>query len=262
VHTAHLPAPGRLKTPFTITIHDLRHLDPALASLGKRTAARTLIARAVRHAARVITVSETIRSELIERFRADPARVTLVPNAADHFQPLPREPGRDAAILYVGHLEKRKNVDVLLRALALDAELPALVLEGEEVRLRSLARELGVGARVTFLGAFDERDLPRLYARAACAAMPSRIEGFGIPALEAQRAGVPLAISRRPALLEVAGSETPAFAPDDAAEAARAIRAALATPKAALERAAARAARFSWEASAKALVEAWHGAIG
>ncbi len=266
VHTAHLPAPGRLKTPFTITIHDLRHLDPSHASLGRRTAARTLLARAVRRAARVITVSETIRSDLIERFRVDPARVKVVSNAADHFQPLPREPARDAGVLCVGHLEKRKNLHVLLRALELDATLPPIVLagaakDGEEDRLAALARELGVEARVNILGAFDEPELPRLYARAACVVLPSRIEGFGIPVLEAQRAGVPVAIARAPTLLEVAGSDPPAFAPDDAAECARALRAALATPKEALERAATRAARFTWQGSARALVEAWCEAV-
>jgi glycosyltransferase involved in cell wall biosynthesis len=259
VHTAHLPAPGRLKVPFTITVHDLRRADAR--------APRAVLASALRRAARVITVSEAIRSELIERFGLDPAGVKVVSNAADHFRPLPREPARGAPLLHVGHLERRKNVELLLRALALDAGLPPLLLAGaakggEEARLRGLARQLGVESRTKFLGAFGDEELPRLYARAACAVLPSTIEGFGIPALEAQAAGVPLAIARTPALVEVAGPATPVFDPQDPADCARAIRAAIAAPPASIERAKERASRFRWEASARALVEVWTGARG
>jgi len=267
VHTAHLPAPGRLGCPFSITIHDLRHLDRSHASRGRRTAAEALLRGAVRRAAVSIAVSRAVQDELRRRFDLEPERVRLVRNAADHFEPLPREPARDAPILCVGHLERRKNLDVLLRALQMDPGLPHLLLAGaakggEERRLRDLARELRVDSRVSFLGAFEDRELPRLYARAACVALPSRIEGFGIPALEAARARVPLAIARIPALVEVAGDTTPSFLPDDPGECARAIRAAIAAPKAELDRRAARAAEFSWQDSAEALVEAWRAAAG
>jgi glycosyltransferase involved in cell wall biosynthesis len=257
VHTAHLPAPRLDSTPFTITVHDLRHLEaPGL----RRTAASALLGRAIRRAARVITVSETVRAALVERFRIDAERVRVVPNAADHLTPLPRSVARDAPILHVGHLEPRKNLEVLLRALAADRELPRLELAGagkgsEEERLRALARDLRVEARVRFLGPVEDAELPSLYARSACVVLPSRIEGFGIPAIEAQRARAPLAIARTPALLEVAGPGTPSFAPEDARECARAIRAAIAGS--AIEGAFADAARFSWDRSARALVEAW-----
>jgi glycosyltransferase involved in cell wall biosynthesis len=259
VHTAHLPAPRLPSTPFTITVHDLRSLE---ASGLRRTAASALLGRAVRRAARVITVSETVRGAILERFAIEAKRVHVVPNAADHFAPLPRSVANDAPILHVGHLEPRKNLEVLLRALAVDRELPRLELAGagkgsEEERLRALARELGVDARVRFLGPVEEAELPLLYARAACVAMPSRIEGFGIPAIEAQRARAPLAIARTPALLEVAGSETPSFAPEDARECARALRAAITMSKEGLERAFGNAARYSWDRSARALVETW-----
>lgn len=258
VHTAHLPAPGRLGVPFTITIHDLRRAD--------RRATRAVLASALRRAARVITVSASIRGELVERFGLDPDRVKVVPNAADHLRPLPRETAGDAPLLHVGHLEPRKNLELLLRALALDPGLPPLLLAGaakggEEARLRKLARALRVESRTTFLGAFADEELPRLYARAACAVLPSTLEGFGIPAIEAQVARVPLAIARTPALVEVAGAETPSFDPQDPDGCARAIRAAIAAPQASLVRAAERASRFSWEGSARALVEAWTGAL-
>ena len=267
VHTGHLPAPGRLGCPFTITIHDLRHLDSRHTDVRKRLAAGAFAASAVRRAARIVAVSETVRGAIVERFRVPPARVVVVPNAADHFEPLPREPAPDAAILYVGHLEARKNLDVLLRALALDAKLPSLLLAGaakgaEEERLRALARGLGVDARVRFLGAFDDGELPRLYARAACVVLPSRIEGFGIPVIEAARARVPLAIAETQVLVEVAGPEASVFAPEDPAACAAALRRALSASPAALDRAAAHASTFLWEVSARKLVDAWRAARG
>ncbi len=265
VHTAHLPTPARLGVPFTITIHDLRHLEAGHAPRARRFAAAAFLASAVRRASRTIAVSEAVRSALVERFRIDPTRVSVVRNAADHFAPLPREPSRDGEILCVGHLEPRKNMAVVLRALAIDAGLPPVLLAGaakgdEEERLRALAKDLGILSRVRFLGAFDDRELPRLYSRAACVVLPSWIEGFGIPAIEAQRARAPLAIARSPALVEVAGSDVPAFLPADPGECARAIRAAMSAPKEALDRAAARAARFTWDASARVLVDCWCGA--
>jgi glycosyltransferase involved in cell wall biosynthesis len=107
---------------------------------------------------------------------------------------------------------------------------------------------------VRLLGPFDERDLARLYATCACVVVPSRSEGFGIPALEARRARAPLCIADIPALVEVAGPAAPRFPPDDPAACAAAIRRALATPTAELQRAGRRADRRTWGRSARA----WH----
>ncbi|MBK8178067.1 MAG: glycosyltransferase family 4 protein [Planctomycetes bacterium] len=264
VHLAHLPVPRGIAAARSHTIHDLRALELEHTPLSRRLVAQKLIGAALETAAVVITVSEQVRGRVLERFRLDPARVRVVPNAADHFEPLPRRVLADAPILHVGHLEPRKNLGLLLRALALDPTLPRLLLaglskQGEDARLFGLAEELGVQGRVEFLGPFEDRDLPGLYAGAACVALPSRLEGFGIPALEAQCAGAPLAVSRTGALLEVAG-DVPAFSPDDPAECARALRAAIATAPRELDAARLRGQRFRWDASAAALVAAWRAA--
>jgi len=251
VHTGHLPAPRGLAVPFTITLHDLRHVEAG------RLLARAALRDALRRARGVFTVSQSVRAELVARFGADPGRVRVVPNAADHFEPLPREAGKDARILCLGHLEPRKNQELLLRALALDPSLPGADFAGaakgrERERLEALARELGLGARARFLGPFEDAQLPALYARAAAAVFPARLEGFGIGPLEALRARCPLAVSKIPAHLEVAGGAVASFAPDDPRACAAAIRAALAAP-ARCEA----GKRYSWDASARALVEGW-----
>jgi glycosyltransferase involved in cell wall biosynthesis len=256
VHTAHLPVPRSLPVPITLTIHDLRSLDLAHTPLSRKLFARTVIGHAVTRAATVFVVSETVRARLLEGWPLAPERVIVVPNAVDHLTVLPRAPARDAPLLHVGHVEPRKNLELLLHALAADASLPALVLAGrakgiEGTRLARVADELGITERVTFRGAFDDAELPELYARAACVVLPSHLEGFGIVALEAQRAGVPLAVSDTGALREVAGDDVPHFAPDDPAACVRAIHAALESDADTRASHARAAMRFSWDASAR-----------
>ncbi len=265
-HTAHLPVPRRLEVPLTLTIHDLRRLDPSHADRLKRATSRFALQRAVQAAERVFCVSESVRSELATQFALAKERVHLVPNAADHFTPLARAATPEPSLLHIGHLEPRKNLELLLRAVALDPSLPDITLAGaakgeEGERLRRIAAELGIESRVRFLGPVSEAELPSLLAAAACVVIPSRIEGFGIGVLEAQRAGVPLAVSSIAALREVAGEATPYFSPESPAECARAIRAALAADTATLEAARKSAERYSWDTSARAWFDAWEAII-
>lgn len=257
VHTAHLPAPGRLPVPMTITVHDLRSLDLPHTPFSRRLVARSVIGRALGRAAAVFAVSETTAARLREGWPDVAPRVALVPNAADHIDPLPRAPDPGAPILHLGHLEPRKNLELVVRALAADPGLPDLLLAGsakgdERERLEALARELGVERRVRFHGAYGDDELPRLLATCACVALPSRLEGFGIVALEAQRARAPLAVSTAGALPEVAGPGVPTFDPGDPGACARAVRAAMAQDAVTLEEHARRAGRYRWDDSAEA----------
>jgi mannosyltransferase len=265
VHTAHLPVPKHLPIPYTLTLHDLRSLAGQHTPMSRRLVSRKLIGEAVRGARAVICVSQSVRAQLLEQFALAPERVHVVPNAADHFTPRARRREPDAPILYVGHLEPRKNLSLLLHALAADPNLPDLVLAGaakndEDRRLRAQAASLGIDSRVRLLGAFDDAELPALYAGAGCCVFPAHVEGFCIPVLEAQRAGVPLAVARTPALEETAGADVPTFATDDAPGCARAIRAALDIGEQELERAAERAHTYRWDDSARRWLTVWEGA--
>lgn len=262
LHTGHVPVP-EIPLPYSVTIHDLRDLELARGPTLRQLVSPRVLAHAFRHARTVITVSQTVASAIEERFPT--RRIVIVPNAADHLEVLPRATG-PGPLLHIGHVERRKNLELLLEALAVDPGLPDLLLAGapkaaEDLRLLRRARELGVANRVALLGTVTDRQLAELLAEAACVVIPSSLEGFGIGVLEAQRARVPLAVSRAGALPEVAGTEVPSFAPDDPAEAAHAIRAALDTRETELDRLAAQAARFSWDASARELVDAWREAV-
>jgi len=262
VHTAHLPAPRELGVPFTLTLHDLRRL----ARWPGRWLARPFLSDAVSRAAGVVAVSRTVRDEIASRF--GPRRSWVVPNAADHLEVLPRRVAtQNPFLLHVGHIEPRKNLGLIVRALALDPSLPPLHLVGapkgrEDRRLLRLTRKLGVEARVRFLGPLPDPELPPLYAACSAAVFPSRIEGFGIGTLEAMLAGAPVAVARAGALPEVAGPEAPTFSPDDPGECARAIALARNTPRTLRIAARERARRYSWDASAQQLVALWSEVTG
>jgi glycosyltransferase involved in cell wall biosynthesis len=265
VHTAHLPAPRGLPVPYTYTIHDLRSLELDDTPLPRRLVAGRVIGEAVQGASCVITVSEGVKLKLLRRFDLDPDRVFVVPNGYNHLPFHPRVAPEGAPLLHVGHLEPRKNLDLLLHALALDPTLPDLWLvgnakEGEEERLRTLATHLDVAERLRFVGEVDDDELALLYSRVGCVVFPSRLEGFGIPAVEAMIAHVPLAVSNAEALLEVTGGEVASFSADDPQGCAAAIQRALRSTEMELASLALRSERYSWQESADRLIAAWRGA--
>lgn len=264
VHTAHFPVPRSIPLPFTLTIHDLRALSSDVAPALRRVVARPVIGGAARRAACVFTVSAWTAREIAARLRVPDAIV--IGNGSDHYAPSPRRAASDAPLVHLGHLEPRKNVGVLIAALAHDPSLPALDLwgaakDGEDARLRESAAKHGVSARVRFRGAYADEDLPTILATCAAVVVPSNLEGFGIAVVEAQRARAPLAIADAAALPEVAGDSAPRFAPDDARTCAAAITRALASTTADLDRGEANAARHAWDASARAWAAGWSSVV-
>ncbi|MEM8713278.1 MAG: glycosyltransferase family 1 protein [Planctomycetota bacterium] len=236
VHTAHLPTPRSLQLPFTLTIHDLRSLDLDRAPFVRRLIGGKVLARATDDAARIFVVSEWMRTRVCETFPSAAEKVRVIGNGLDHLPLKERSPTKAPFLLHVGHLEPRKNLDLLVRALATDPHLPPLVLAGlakgstlED--LRRLAMSLGVEGRVRHEEAPTDERIAELYAAASCAAFPSRLEGHGLGPLEAYRAGCPAAASDIPAHLEslarLPEGSISLFAVDDPAACARAINAAM-----------------------------------
>jgi glycosyltransferase involved in cell wall biosynthesis len=261
VHTAHQPVPRGFDTPLTVLIHDLRALRGAHTPFSRRLLAKEVLGRSARRAACILTVSESMADEIALAMHIPRNEIEVIPNGGDHFTPLKRCSTNGAPLLCVGHLEPRKHQELLLMALAEDDTLPKAQFVGaskgkELERLQALAKKLGVQERVEFLGALEDDSLQRLYAQASCVVLPSSLEGFGIVALEALRARVPLAVSSIPAHVEVTAGKVPQFA-NDARDCARAIRAALQLSPARMEELALEVERYSWERSAQRLVQVW-----
>jgi glycosyltransferase involved in cell wall biosynthesis len=161
---------------------------------------------------------------------------------------------------------------VLLRAYAqLVAQVPSaprLTLAGSstpaaEGWLRDI-QQPPLKGRVEHLGYVEPDRRRDLYATASMLVLPSHLEGFGLPVLEAMTVGVPVIVSRRGALPEVGGDAVVAVEPDDVNGLAAAMRRYVDDPAAAaaaIERGRGRAQAYSWDASARVLLEVYRQAI-
>ncbi|HEY7562810.1 MAG TPA: glycosyltransferase family 1 protein [Gaiellaceae bacterium] len=225
-----------------------------------------------RTAHRVITISEAAREDLVEHFGLAPDTIDVtplgvrVPDGADE----PTRAVEQPIVLCVAQKRPYKNLATLIRATAeLADERLILVLPGSptehERELRGLVESLGVTDRVRFEGWVSDEHLESLYASATCFVLPSLIEGFGLPVLEAMARGIPVACSDRPALPEVAGDAALLFDPTDQAAVTDAVRrlitdAELRTSLA--KRGRERALAFSWRRTAEETLASYRRAVG
>ena len=254
-----------------ITVHDLDFLDHP-----ERTRAeikRDYAALAPRHAGRadhIVTNSRTTAQEVRRRFGIEDDRMTVCYPGAPAWSKRTDEP-LGGCVLFLGALEPRKNVGVLLegyrRLLLRGTAAPPLVLAGkpggDSKTILAHASDRPLAGRVTFPGYVPDADREALFKSALIFVMPSHTEGFGMPVLEAMTAGVPVIAADRGALPEVLGDAGLLFEPDDAEKLESLLASLLADPakrQELRERGWRRARAFDWRTSAQALREAWRRA--
>lgn len=204
-------------------IYDVGHrFFPRAHRLSEWLYVEWAIRRHVRVAAALVTISHAAKRDIVALYGADPGRIAVAsPAVSAEFAPRPpAEIARVRArygvadgpyVLHVGTVKPRKNLPRLVQAFA-SAQLSPdvrLALCGQvsfgDDSLRRAIVSSGLGDRVRLLPYVDQADLPALYSGAACAAVVSLHEGFGMPALEALACGAPLVASDRGSLPEVAG---------------------------------------------------------
>jgi glycosyltransferase involved in cell wall biosynthesis len=233
--------------PTVVTLHDVQHLDlPHLFSRGERTFRGVAWHRSIRSADRVVVPSAFVRDRAAAKLHVDPERVRVVNSGVDHARFHPGDEPREQLLLYPARRWGHKNHARLFEAFALlRAERPELrlVLTGDP---RAAATPEGVEDR----GLVSADELAELYRRAAALVFPSLYEGFGQPPLEAMASGCPVACSNAAALPEVVGDAARLFDPRDPRAIAEAVRDVLDSPAEWRARGLARAARFSWQATA------------
>jgi glycosyltransferase involved in cell wall biosynthesis len=252
VHTQYA-VPLRVPCPAVVTVHDVSFEDPELMGWKDRLVFRRVVPHAVRRAARVLTVSERTKRDLLERYDVPDERVVVTPNGVDPaFSPWD---GPHDYALAVGAIQARKGqLDALEASHA--AGLP-LVVAGPE-KDRALADELRArGATVT--GYLATPALVELVRGAACLVQASRHEGFGLPVLEAMACGTPVVALREPALVEVAGDA--AVLVDDG-DLAGGIRTALVERERLRDAGLERARAFTWERTAARTLAVYREALG
>jgi glycosyltransferase involved in cell wall biosynthesis len=263
---------GALWAPLAtvVTLHDLiwlHHPEDWDSSRRARASTKALAVHTARASTRVIADSRAARDDFVATLGLDPARIDVVPLAADgpSAAATPERELRDRLglgdgpfVLSVAQKRRYKRLDTLIAALPELAGDVSLVLAGppagHEPELRRIAAELGMQRRVHFLDWVEEADLEGLYRACACFALPTAIEGFGLPVLEAMGRGAPVACSKLSALPEVAGDAALYFDPYDQADVTRALARLLADPQLRDRIAAAgrrQAERFSWRRTAE-----------
>ncbi len=253
--------PLRCPCPVVVTIHDLSfERDPGLMSRRDRLVFRTIVPRAARKAARVLTVSERTKRDLVELYDLAPERIVVTPNGVDPaYGPSRACDDQSQAgapyVLAVGAIQERKNQRAALAA-AREAGLE-LVVVGPTKDERVADELRRGGARLE--GYVSTQRLAELYRGAACLVQASRHEGFGLPVVEAMASGTPVVTVPDPALIEVAGGAS-VVAPGP--QLADGIRRALAERDRLVSLGLERARAFSWEAAARATVAVYLEALG
>jgi glycosyltransferase involved in cell wall biosynthesis len=274
-HAAHpLLIPAR-RAAQVVTIHDLFFLDsPARTRAEIRRDYPDLAASHARRADAIVTSSRHVKNLIASRFDLEPERIYLCAPGAPTWHHLGQAPHVPAGgvILFLGTLEPRKNIGALLDAYALLLErrpdAPALVLAGaasaEAGPWLDRLEHAPLRGRATHRGYVPQDQREALYASARLLVLPSLDEGFGLPALEAMSAGVPVVVSNRGSLPEVVGTAGMQIDPADVRTLAEAMEKMVFDTEWSVTLACAgleRARAFTWSAAATALRQAYVDAV-
>jgi glycosyltransferase involved in cell wall biosynthesis len=282
VHSLASTAPLYGRFARVTTIHDLNYKLVPDSHFGLRGAGmRVLVPAAARRSHRLLTGSESTRSDLVRYLGVAPEKIDVAPHGvlvSSDIAPTSAEAiraqldlGERPFVLSVSAKRPHKNLPRLFRALAaIPAERrPALVVPGyptpHEEELHALAAELEIREDVRMPAWLSAADLEGLYREATFAVFPSLYEGFGLPVLEAMARGVPVASSNRSSLPEVAGDAALLFDPESVEEIRDAMErlfhdSALAERLRTAGRE--QAARFTWAQSADLTVASYRRALG
>ena len=280
VATNFLPPPTGSPGKIVQVVHDLAfdafpetapHIDPRW-----RRRFRSML----EEAAGAIVPSAAVADDLVAGYPIGMDRVHVVHHGVDPFEPsTPDEVRRVPAalgiegrsVLFVGGIEKRKNIVNLVRAFGRAVEPATLVIAGGAVRwdpragadVDAAISALPKGRRVVRAGRVSERDKRALLSVASVLAYPSLAEGFGFPVLEGFAAGVPVLTSNVSSLPEVAGGAALLVDPSDPDAIAEGLDRLLSDEalRPALVRAGReRVALFTWDACARGTADVLHRA--
>jgi len=274
-------APLRMELPYVLSVHDLsliRH--PEWHPRSRRLWMRRIFRPSALRAAGILCDSEAARKDVLAWIQVDPSCVRVVPLAArrsfsrrcsDHEKSAVRKKYglQKKFFLYVGNLEPRKNLSLLMRAFK-EADLPDfdLVLAGRRAWLwRDVLLEIGrerMESKVKLLDYVPEGDLAALYQCASVFVYPSRMEGFGLPLVEAMTSETPVVTSRVEPLVSLAGDAAWLAHPDDEKEWRQALEDAASSEKERASRslrAKQLAAQYSWERTARETLRCYEAAL-
>lgn len=283
MHFPHWNVPIFTRTPFIVTIHDLILLeDPSSAHATTRNAFvhgikyaafRLVLENAVHRSRHIIAVSEHTKQSVLKHFRIKSHKVTVVHNGvtapSDGRGVSLRDLGVvEPYILAVGNRYPHKNLDTLIHAFKLVFERhtsASLVLAGRHdvftERLMRLTQQLSLPEHaVRFVDLPSDEQIGALYRHASLLAFPSKIEGFGLPPLEAMHVGTPVMSSEASCLPEILGDAAIYVDPDDETKLTEVMLAAIESPaslSSQVARGHERVKNFRWETAAKQTLDVY-----
>lgn len=241
VHIPYFNVPILYPKAFVVTIHDLTilHFNTGRATMlpwglyQLRRAGYWLVHTfGLRNAKKILTVSQATKQEIIDHFQINPNKIIVMYEGVDSkisnfkFQISNKKPIiTEPYFLYVGNAYPHKNLEILVKAFQkLTSDnlhvTVKLVLVGKEDyfyrRLKQLISHNNLSDRVIFFGEADDKQLANLYTHARALVFPSRMEGFGLPAIEALALGCRVIASDIPAFREILGDNAAFFPVGDA----------------------------------------------
>lgn len=238
MHYPHWNVPVFSRVPFVVTIHDLILVEDPMSSHAttknafvhgiKYVGFRTVLENAIHRSKKIIAVSDYTKNAALKHFRVQSKKVTVVHNGVS----APRDHSiahlaglgvYEPYVLCVGNAYPHKNLSLVVDAFVqFRAEHPdvQLVFAGKRDifsrRLEQEAEEKGIPSHtIRFVDTPTDEMLAGLYRNAMLFVFPSRIEGFGIPPLEAMTYGTPVAASSSTSLPEILGVHAAYFDPHD-----------------------------------------------
>ena len=209
--------------PIVVTIHDLAEfIQPVKYGALKSYAKRLFVVLCIKKANFIITVSDTTRKAILDLLDFSPESIDVTLEGISRNLSVDNNDGEYIFekyhlprnyLLYVGVIEKTKQVESIVRAFSLlDDSLQrnyAIVIAGNKGNayedVKAAIRDCKLEKKVFSLGYVQDRDLKYLYKGARVFVFPSLIEGFGLPILEAMGHGIPVIASDIPVISEVAG---------------------------------------------------------
>jgi glycosyltransferase involved in cell wall biosynthesis len=200
----------RKKSKYVFTVHNRTPwmlTSSSFKQAFRKVAFSMLDLKIISNADCVVTLSENLKKELVDRFKIKPTKVKVIPNGVDLKSFSPSIPN-SASIrskyginhdyaLFVGRLVEEKAVHTIIRAIAGTKLHAVIVGDGPLLpSLRNLAGRLNVNQQVHFIGLVPRSELPKFYAQATLFALPSIAEGSPLAGLEAMASGLPIIASR------------------------------------------------------------------
>ncbi len=283
-HTTYYPIPPLVDKKTILTVHDVRLMRfPETYSRSRYWFLKLAVPYSVKRADKIIADSDFTKEELVKLLGVPREKIAVVhPGANPRFKPIRDQTSLkrvtaklslpDRFVLFVGHLEPRKNLARLVEAFSIlksKTKLPhKLVILGRESwgykPVLEAAERHNECSDIVFTGYVDEDDLPLVYNLADALALPSLYEGFGLPLLEAMACGVPVVTSKVSSLPEVAGKAAILVDPYNVEEIADGLVAALgdeALRRALINKGLARAKKFRWEEAAAQIIHVYEEVI-